>query len=243
MDWRALRQLLMAASGFDLEISGSFGQSKTVNLTIWPGNAGGLTFRTLGTGSMKRVVRVEREDWVLALAGDSPAAVKDMQGELKALKTLADAGVRVPEPFVSGVEGEILFALNVTNTDSGDTKSYPAFLQQFLPYQEMGKLKNKNDFAKDFIVNTSVLPATLHTTISDLKKILARLKVKEWGDFQVIYQKETGFVYVFDPLPENNSGTSFVPLVEKWLADIDAAKSSRRFATQPSRTAGGSWEV
>jgi hypothetical protein len=107
----------------------------------------------------------------------------------------------------------------------------------------MDKLKNKNEFAKDFIVNTAVLPATLDTTISDLKKILARLKVKEWGDFQVIYQKETGFVYVFDPLPENNSGTSFVPIVTKWLADIEIAKTSRRFDHAVAKTGKGSWEV
>jgi len=242
MDWRALRQVLLAASGYDLEITGAFGKSKKITLTTWPGNRE-VKFKTLGSGSMKRVVRVETEDWVLALAGDSPAAEKDMQGEIKTLKELAEAGLRVPEPFMTGLEGEILFKLTLSNADTGDTKTYPAFLQQFLPYQEMDKLKNKADFAKDFIVNESVMPATLATTVSDLKKILARLKVREWGDFQVIYQKATGYVYVFDPLPENNSGTSFVPLVEKWLADIEAAKNARKFPPQPGKTAQGAWEV
>lgn len=243
MDWRALRQILLEATGFDMELKGKFGQSKTINLTVWPNNIGGLTFKTLGSGSMKRVVRVEGEDWVLALAGDSLAATQDMQGEVKALKTLAAAGVRVPEPFVTGEEGEILFELTLSNQDSGDTKTYPAFLQQFLPYQEMDKLKNRGNFAKDFIVNGSVLPPTLDTTIGDLEKILARLEVREWGDFQVIYQKITGYVYVFDPLPENNSGVSSIPIVKKWLSDIDAAKKARKFPVTPGKTTGGAWEV
>ncbi len=240
MDWKALRQKLKAAQGFDLEIKGKFGQSKTINIKMYPET---LTFKTLGTGSMKRVVRVENEDWVLALAGDSPAAAKDMQGEVKALKELAEAGVRVPAPFKDGLEGEILFALDIFNEDLGDTKTYPAFIQQYLPYQEMDKLKDKFNFAKDFIVKGSVLPATLDTTVADLKKILARLKVREWGDFQVIYQKETGYVYVFDPLPENNSGVSFVPLVERWLADIEAAKKEQHRWIQPGKTARGAAEV
>ena len=94
-----------------------------------------------------------------------------------------------------------------------------------------------------FSVNGSVLPPTLDTTIGDLEKILARLEVREWGDFQVIYQKITGYVYVFDPLPENNSGVSSIPIVKKWLSDIDAAKKARKFPVTPGKTTGGAWEV
>ena len=243
MDWRAIRQILLNADEFELEITGAMGKSKTITLTMSSSRDRNLTFRTLGSGSMKRVVKVDNEEWVLALAGDSPAAKKDMDAEVETLKQLSEAGVRVPEPFVTGLKGEILFNLKILNTDSGDTKSYPAFLQQYLPYQEMDKLKKKADFAQDFIVNESILPANLDTTVSDLKKILTRLKVREWGDFQVIYQKATGFVYVFDPLPENNSGTSFVPLVERWLSDIEAARNRRQFDHKKAKTAQGAWEV
>lgn len=59
----------------------------------------------------------------------------------------------------------------------------------------------------------------------------------------MIYQKVTGFVYVFDPLPENNSGTSFIPLVERWLSDIDTAKKLAHRPVTKSKSAGGSWEV
>jgi len=244
MDWRALRQVLLQATGFDLEISGSFGRSKTITLTMWPGSPNPQTFRTLGSGSMKRVVRVENEDWVLAMAGDSPAAPADMRSEVDTLKELAAAGVRVPEPFMTGEAGEILFTLELNNTDSGDAKRYPVFLQQFLPYQEMDKLKDRMNFAKDFIVPGQKLPASLATTITDLKAILRQLKVREWGDFQVIYHRTTGYVYVFDPLPTNNSGISSIPIVERWLDDIKKAQEvDQNKWVQPSKTAGRSWEV
>src|ERR1700675_1500291 len=55
-------------------------------------------------------------------------------------------------------------------------------------------------------------------------------------------QKTTGYVYTFDPLPENNSGTSFVPLVKRWLADIEAAIKAHR-PVKATKTVGGAWEV
>jgi len=247
MDWREIRQYLLLATGYQLKMKGPFGQPKMIELEMDQGSRHMLKFLTLGNGTMKRVVRIENEDWVLALVGDSPTAEKDMQNEVRTLLELSAAGVRVPEPFVTGPQGEILFNLTVTNPDSDEIdKVYPAFLQQFLPYREMDKLKKREDFAKDFIIDNGV-PPTIAQTIADLKAVLARLKVREWGDFQVMYQKATGYVYVFDPLPDNNSDVSSAKIVEKWLSDIEAAIAAKHRNTSSTekevKTARGSWEV
>jgi hypothetical protein len=223
MDWKTIQQNLQNATGFVLTMEGAVGKSKTITLKMMESDQM-LTFETLGSGSMKRVVRVNEGSWVLALAGDSSKAAADMLGEVRTLIKLSREGIRVPDPFPMGVENKIIFNFNVYNDDVGETKTYPAFLQQYLQGQEMDKLKEKRNFAKDFILNTG-LPENIDTTVSDLTNILKVLVVWEWGDFQVIYQKETGFMYVFDPLPENNSGTPFAPLVRRWLADIDEAKT------------------
>jgi hypothetical protein len=225
MKYEVVKEQLLAAVGYDLEITGSFGQSKTITLTMADGSPDMLQFRTLGSGSMKRVVEVVGTGWVLALAGDSPGAVKDITGEVDTLLRIGADGVRVPEPFTTGKRDDILFELTVYNSDIGDEKTYPVFLQQYLSGKEMEKLKKREDFAKDFILSNSQAQATIETTIDDIENILAALKKKEWGDFQVIYMRDTGYVFVFDPLPENTSGTSSIPVVEAWLSDLSAAKS------------------
>ena len=224
MEYELVKKHLLSATGYDLEIKGGFGKSKTITLNMAFGSPNPLRFKTLGSGSMKRVVEVDGTGWVLALAGDSDAATKDIGDEVDTLLRIGADGVRVPEPFVAGMRDEIVFRLSIYNTDLGDEKTYPAFLQQYLKGQEMDKLKQRNDFAKDFILTSGKAPANVKTTVSDLEKILVALKKKEWGDFQVIYMKDTGYVYVFDPLPENKSGQSAVPVVEAWLDDIAKAK-------------------
>ncbi len=234
MDMPTLKGIL-SKGVYTMNIVGAFGKPKTVTLTAPPGT--NLTFTTLGTGSMKRVVKVDNENWVLALSGDSDAAKTDMDGEVSTLLGLALHRIRVPQPFRTTItKDEILFEMTVYNEDIGDEKVYPAFIQQYLPYVEMDKIARKEDFAKNSILQGNVVPATIQTTVDDLTTILTRLKQREWGDFQVMYDRQTGYVYVFDPLPDNNSGTSFVPLVKRWLDDIEIARElQRRRRQQPGR--------
>jgi hypothetical protein len=175
---------------------------------------------------MKRVVRIVDHDWVLAVAGDSDMAEEDMLGEVKTLQLLGAAGVKVPMPFTEAAPDELLFKLVVQNQDMGDME-LPVFLQEFLPrtaWVEMVKLEGAAGFAKSTMVPGGVVPGHIGTTVTRLKKILEQLRVKEWGDFQIMYNKIDGEVVVFDPLPANTSGKSFIPLVEGWLRDIQEAK-------------------
>lgn len=238
MDWKELKNVLTKGA-FELTISGNFGQSKTLTLTM---DNKAKTFTSLGTGSMKRVLRVDEENWVLALAGDDPMAVKDIEGEVSTLKKIGLFGIRVPEPFDDGTAGtdEIIFKLTVYNDDSGEEKEYPAFLQGFFPkppYKEMPKLNAKGDFAKNHILQPGGrVPSHIQKTVDDLNKIRDYFKKKgEWGDFQVMYNSLNGKVYVFDPLPQNLSGEKFIELVDKWLKDIQDARDAeqKKRAPQP----------
>lgn len=241
MDWTEIKDVLTSASSFELTISGRMGASKTLTFTMTDrlGAPGPLTFTTLGTGSMKRVVRVVGEEWVLALAGDSPGAKTDIDGEVKTLIELHGGRVRVPKPFDSSTLTEIVFPLTVVNTDSGDEKAYPAFLQQFLSsptWVEMAKLDKKEDFAKNKIVEGGRVPTTIDTTLADLRAILNFFNtVREWGDFQVMYNTLNGQVVVFDPLPTNEARLDFKGLVKHWIDDIEAAVRFRKTASLPTR--------
>lgn len=234
MEWTEIKTTLLRGTSFDLTISGGYGASKRVDLTMMTGSTPGpLTFTTLGTGSMKRVVRVNNEDWVLALAGDSPGAAKDIRGEVDTLKELHGGNVRVPSPFNSiSPATDIIFPLTVYNTDSGDEKAYPVFLQQFLSsptWVEMAKLDKKEDFAKNKIVAGGRVPPTIDTTVTDLNHIMDFFnRVRVWGDFQVFYNSINGQVVVFDPLPNNDGNLDFKGMVRKWLSDIEEAREARR---------------
>jgi hypothetical protein len=187
-----------------------------------------FTFTSLGTGSMKRVVRIVGQDWVLAVAGDSDAAEADMLGEVKTLQLLGTAGILVPMPFTEGRPEELLFKIRILNQDMGEM-DVPVFLQQFLPrtaWVEMVKLEGAATFAKTTMVTDGIVPGHIGTTVTRLAKILDQLKISEWGDFQIMYNKLDGEVVVFDPLPTNTSGKSFIPLVEGWLRDIQEAKDA-----------------
>lgn len=227
MAWRELKAQLMRGH-FNLELTGPIGKPKVVSF-VMDGVAASekLTFTSLGTGSMKRVVRIDGHDWVLAIAGDSDAAEEDMLGEVKTLQLLGLAGVKVPMPFTEGRPEDLLFKLNVENQDMGEME-IPVFLQQFLSrtsWVEMVKLEGAAGFAKSTMVPNGIVPGHIGTTVARLTKILDQLKIAEWGDFQIMYNKNDGEVVVFDPLPTNTSGKSFIPLVEGWLHDIQEAKT------------------
>ena len=226
--WRDLKAQLMRGN-FTLTMTGSAGKPKTVSFVMEGGAPSErLTFTSLGTGSMKRVVRIVGHDWVLAIAGDSGAAEADMLGEVKTLQLLGTAGIKVPMPFTEAPPNELLFKLQVENQDMGDME-IPVFLQEFLPrtaWVEMVKLEGAAAFAKSTMVTDGIVPGHIDTTVARLAKILDQMKIAEWGDFQIMYNKIDGEVVVFDPLPTNTSGKSFIPLVEGWLRDIREAKEA-----------------
>ncbi|MGA7339703.1 MAG: hypothetical protein WBE72_02905 [Terracidiphilus sp.] len=228
MAWRDLKAQLMRGH-FTLALAGRFGQAKTVSLVMeGVPQSQILTFTSLGTGSMKRVVRIVGHDWVLAIAGDSDAAEADMLGEVKTLQLLGTAGVKVPMPFTEASPQDLLFKLTIHNQDMGEME-IPCFLQEFLPrtaWVEMVKLEGAPGFAKSTMVTDGIVPGHIGTTVTRLAKILDQMKVTEWGDFQIMYNKIDGEVVVFDPLPANTSGKSFIPLVEGWLRDIQEAKDA-----------------
>jgi len=228
MAWRELKAQLMRGH-YVLTLAGAFGKPKTVSLVMDGGPPSErLTFTSLGTGSMKRVVRIVGQDWVLALAGDSDAAEADMLGEVKTLQMLGVAGVKVPMPFTEARPEELLFKLTIQNQDMGEME-VPVFLQEFLPrtaWVEMVKLEGAAGFAKSTMVTDGIVPGHIGTTVARLAKILDQMKIAEWGDFQIMYNKIDGEVVVFDPLPANTSGKSFIPLVEGWLRDIQGAKDA-----------------
>lgn len=226
MAWRDLKaKLLKGAFDLDFENAG-FGKPKKILLAMHTASQSDmLTFTSLGNGSMKRVVRIVGEEWVLAMAGDSSMAMQDMTGEVKTLNLLGTAGILVPQPFNEAKPEELIFTLKVTG-ENGDERDTPCFLQQFLSrdsWVEMPKLVGKDTFAQDTMLNGGV-PSHIDVSVDRLARILDQLRVKEWGDFQIMYNKINGEVVVFDPLPENKSGKSFIPLVERWLGDIRTAK-------------------
>jgi len=247
MQWRDLKTALMKYQ-YELDFPSEGGKT-TVTLNI-PGENPPLKFTGLGYGSNKRVLAVDGENWVLALAGDVATAVKDVVDEVTTLNLLAKNKIRVPEPFSEGVSpDDVIFNLNVHNLDSDKKKAYPAFLQQYLSrltYVEMVKKEGPANFAKNHIVPNGVVPNTIEATIKDITDIRDYFKkFGEWGDFQVMYNKIDGHVVVFDPMPKNlNTSISFTSFVTTWLTDIEAAIEAERLkkGASPVLTRSGSFK-
>jgi hypothetical protein len=246
MQWRELKTDLLKYQ-YELDFPSVHGKT-TVLLTI-PVQNPPLTFTGLGYGSNKRVVAVDGDIWVLAMAGDAPTAVRDVIDEVTTLGLLAKRGIRVPAPFNEAVSPEdAIFKLKIHNLDSDATKEYPSFLQQFLSsltYVEMVKKEGPPNFARNHIVTGGIVPKTIQTTIDDLLKIQDYFKTfGEWGDFQVMYNKTTGEIVVFDPMPKNtNTSLSFLGFVNKWLSDIDEAmkaEQSKKVQAPPLVRSGSS---
>ena len=247
MQWRDLKTDLMKYQ-YELDFPVVLGKTK-VALTI-PGLNPPHTFTGLGYGSNKRVVAVDGDIWVLAMAGDAPTAVKDVVDEVTTLNLLAKNGIRVPDPFSEGVSpDDVIFKLKIHNLDSDATKEYPSFLQHFmssLTFVEMVKKEGPATFAKNHIVANGVVPKTIDTTIADLVKIRDYFKqFGEWGDFQVMYNKTTGEIVVFDPMPKNlNSSISFTGFVNQWLSDIKSAidEDLKKTGGSPTLARSGSFK-
>jgi hypothetical protein len=215
-------------------------QKKDVSLQIVSANPENLTFSSLGNGCMKRAVRVVNNDWALLFGTESIGAEQDMEGEVGTLLDLGTKGVRVPAPF-NGNWGrnDIIFKLNIAY-DVNEAKLYPAFLEQLLPYVEMDKQSSqatKESYARDNIMTNGIVPPTVSQTVDDLAAILKALQGHEWGDFQVMYDNVNGYVYVFDPLPNNNTRVEVgPPLVKRWLRDIAEVIRASLTATSAQQT-------
>ena len=117
----------------------------------------------------------------------------------------------------------------------GDEGSAFAFLLEFMPpdvFLEMPKtLNEKLNFAKTHIVTGNRLPPTIDVTRSDLVKICDAWKIQKWGDFQVMYNKMTGSMTVFDPQETDGIMAQHEQAMNQWLTDIDTA-----IALDPKKT-------
>jgi hypothetical protein len=148
--------------------------------------------------------------------------------EVDTLQALGLRGLRVPKPFDNGAQAEYRFAITVYN--DGEEPKVPAFFQEFMSRDEFVEMtkttpRERDEFAKHHIVTGGRVPATIEATITDLKKIQAELNSAPWGDFQVMYEKRTGRLIVFDPLPTDPNAAAYKHSVATWLKDIEEAMS------------------
>ena len=203
-----------------------------------PSEPNDFRFRYLGAGSNKHAIQIEGTRWVL-LCGNpvrtNQTYFDDFDKEVKTLVRLGTAGVPVPKPFGGSAKPKV-FHINLFF--SGNEKRVPAFLQEYLPvtstdFAEMPKAENARDnFAKTDILGGGTLPKTIWKTVDDLNTIAAAMSSAPWNDFQLMYNRSSGRVIVFDPMPfpdvtpEDEIGRvrdRNLNTIDIWLDDIDGA--------------------
>jgi hypothetical protein len=184
-------------------------------------------FGTLGAGTNKMAVLVNGTSWVL-LFGKTGRRVEldSFREEVDTLRALATRGLRVPRPIDGG---QATYHFTITVFNDGDEPVVPAFLQAFMSredFVEMTKAteQDRDAFARNHIVTAGRVPSTIDTTLADLRKIRQEMAQTPWGDFQVMYQKSTGFLYVFDPLRVDPNQRKYLTSIDTWLRDIEAAR-------------------
>lgn len=188
-------------------------------------------FDWLGAGTNKIAVRVAGTPWVLLFGKNSGQVVKHtFKEEVETLRALGIRGLRVPAPFTAGAQAVYLF--NIVLTFDGEQPTVPAFLQGYMSsdqYVEMKKKtpKQRDDFARTAIVIGGRVPATIGATLADLTLIREQFHASPWGDFQVMYNKFTGELTVFDPLPNDPNAEAYLHSIDTWLKDIQAAIAIR----------------
>ncbi len=91
-----------------------------------------------------------------------------------------------------------------------------AFAQKRIRGAELGKSEDRFATFSRSICNAN--EENMQNTYRDLANIYSAFEQNPWGDFQLLYEKSTGYVYVFDPAPITQLGNSFGPL--KVLDDL-----------------------
>jgi len=210
----------LKSSELTLSVEGMFSNKR---VTLSANN--NMTFKWLGSGTNKNVFRIVGEPWVLAIAGMSKTAEGDILDEVKTLRRIAKCGIKVPKPFqgnISATDKDFTFSLDGLWDDQAGSRM--AFIQEYLPYIEMKKANNPENFVKLNIIGrtrTNIIAAALR----DLSKIQRAYKFTPWGDFQVMYNRSTGNFYVFDPMPTPNPGQFGLKtpdvLLKTWIKQLE----------------------
>lgn len=193
-----------------------------------------ITLKLLGAGTNKMAALIEGTTWVLLFGKPSSnvqsrrATKSSFEEEVETLRALGSRGVPVPKPFdvVSAAGGTILFEM--TGWKDGDESTIPVFLMEFMSrgtYVEMPKKTHaeRDNFASVSIVPLARVPRTIVRTTDDIKTIRSVMQTHPWGDFQVMYNKVTGRVLVFDPLKTDPNASKYIASMTKWLDDIERA--------------------
>ncbi len=189
-----------------------------------------LTFTALGQGTNKLVCRIDGHPWVMAFGWSGRALERtSFKEEVDTLEALGFRGVNVPAPFLGGVHADFVFS--ITTYDDGNEVVVPAFLQEYLNFADFDEMPKKvpaerDNWAKVKIVPGNRVPLTIEKTLTDINKIKDVFAVLPWGDFQVMYNKISGAILVFDPLKTDPNALAYKKSIDTWLADIAEAKAS-----------------
>jgi len=207
-----------------------------------PSESQGLTFKYLGAGSNKMVAQVYKTSalpWVLCWQSNEryQGAYRDFKDEVETLQRLGKPdgtlrGCRVPLPFpVPGEPVNELFQFNVDNWESGDVADVWAFVIEFLDMANryIEYKKKEGDLAgflekKCFAPNRAEAKKHVKSTRDTFDAIVRKWKQKTWGDFQVLYDKQTGELVVFDPLSDSTptAEADVTKALAQWEKDIAA---------------------
>jgi len=240
MEWTQLKAAL-DGQGFDIQVEEGpdtwfMSESQRFQDTRLTANGCELTFRKLGAGTNKVAVLVRADDqdteWVLLFGKPSSntqtraSTLQNVTEEVSTLRALG-ATVPVPRPFGPALGGTVVL-FEITAWMDGQEGPVPAFLMQFMSrsrFVEMQKRpeRERETFARNAIVTGGRIPLTIVKTCDDLRTIRGAMATTAWGDFQVMYDKQSGAVLVFDPLPSDPNQAVYLALVDKWLKDIDDA--------------------
>jgi hypothetical protein len=195
-----------------------------------------LTFRCLGAGTNKCVYRVVDQPWVLAMSGNNRSVANgSVKEEVETLLRIGTAGLRVPKPFdnesrVDPVRAasEYYFDIDIEDEVDGEPgNGTRAFIQELIAFDvEMPKKikAEKENYDTNHILHPErKRRPSFDRSLADITGILTYFRVNPWGDFQVLYNRTNGYVYVFDPLKTDPLRDENVRILEKWIADLNGS--------------------
>ena len=166
----------------------------------------GITFEKLGAAQGKVAAHVlrngESTGWVLLVAnaevnGLNNGAIKNEANQLQELKA---RGVRVPDIHIPhGSQNQSpIFKINFNGHESN------AFLERYMPrdrYLEMDKRRPANFINDIRAFDTNITEERLETLANDLQFLGEQMLEEPWYDLQLMYDKNTGHLTVFDAEP------------------------------------------
>jgi hypothetical protein len=204
--------------------------------------AGDLSFSFLGGGTNKLVFRVSQTnkptDWVVGFQSipGYRTGKKDITDEIDILQRLCKKDVVVPRPFNGTSETtELLITFYLDNYDYGGSPGLVyGFVEEYYDLESISnpsgrfvEMKKKDGELSHWLQNifNKYKPNkdSLHRTDKTLKLTRQAWNTKKWGDFQVIYDKQTGTLIVFDPNNELGNVAATEAILKQW--ELDMAKA------------------